>query len=514
MGCQASKKQRKTSRDNRPSLLDGSNDLQKQKLITLETKPEERKSKQPKSLDKNKIVELFQAEHQQIYRNKKFQHDYFITEEKVLINGFQGKIFVVENKVTGLKRIAKIARNVLTNNQINEYLDYLQSLKKIDHPNIIKLFDFYHDDKHIYLVEEYTDGGDLYQRLNTEMHSQEKIHVAYVFQQVLSAINYLHSQDIIHKNITMSGVVIAQKSNLLIKLIGLDDLYNIFQDFNSDISYRAPETFAENYQWNKVADIWSAGIILFELMYGTHPFKDQTKQLTIQNIKRNNIKEDIDLNSINDDAFKLISDMINPDHKMRPNAKECLKYKFFKTIRKSSMKITSALLRIKEFQRKNELRLILLSLMIEYLMSKEERDKIAKTFQKIDINNDGKISKTELYQQYFENSGNENLARQEVDRIFSQLDINKNQFLEFNEFLIASCNKTALFNEENLMNFFNKLDRDHSKQISANELKVFFYNTKLSQSDWQQVIQLGEKKEEMNNKISYEEFISLLTENE
>jgi len=55
------------------------------------------------------------------------------------------------------------------------------------------------------------------------------------------------------------------------------------------------------------------------------------------------------LNSINDDAFKLISDMINPDSKMRPSAKECLKFKFFKTIRRSSMKITSALLRVKEF---------------------------------------------------------------------------------------------------------------------------------------------------------------------
>ncbi|CAD8157296.1 unnamed protein product [Paramecium octaurelia] len=514
MGCQASKKQRKTSRDNRPSLLDGSTDLQNKKLIVVDTKPEERKSKQPKSLDKNKIVELFQAEHQQIYRNKKFQQDYFITEEKVLINGFQGTIFVVEHKVTGLKRLAKIARNVLTSNQIAEYIEYLQQLKKIDHPNIIKLFDFYHDEKHIYLVEEYIDGGDLSQRLNAEMHSQEKIHVAFVFQQVLSAINYLHQQDIIHKNISLNGVLVAQKSNLLIKLIGLDDLYYIFQDFNTNLSYRAPETFAENYQYSKAADIWSAGIILFELMYGIHPFQDSTRQLTIQNIKRNNIKSEIDLNSISDDAYKLIGDMINPDHKMRPSAKECLKYKFFKTIRKSSMKITSALLRVKEFESKNELRLILLSLMIEYLMSKEERDKIAQTFYKIDLNNDGKISKTELYQQYFESSGDENLARKEVERIFSQLDVNKNQFLEFNEFLIASCNKTALFSEENLTNFFNKLDRDHSKQISANELKVFFYNTHLSQSDWQRVIQLGEKKEETNNKISYQEFISLLTEND
>ena len=55
------------------------------------------------------------------------------------------------------------------------------------------------------------------------------------------------------------------------------------------------------------------------------------------------------MNSINDDAFKLISEMLNPDPKMRPSAKDCLKFKFFKTIRRSSMKITSALLRLKEF---------------------------------------------------------------------------------------------------------------------------------------------------------------------
>ncbi|CAD8094453.1 unnamed protein product [Paramecium sonneborni] len=514
MGCSGSKQTRKTSKQNRPSLLDNLNDIPKQKLLTLESKPEERKSKQLKSLDKNKVAELFQGDHQQIFRNKKFQNDYFIIEEKVQICGFNGKTFVVENKITGMKRIAKITRNALSNVQINEYVDYLQSIKKIDHPNIIKLFDFYHDDKHIYLVEEYYDGGDLYQRLNQEIHSSEKIHIAYVFKQVLSAIYYLHSQEILHKNISPNIIVVAQNSNLLIKLTGLDDLNGIFQDSNKDINYRAPESFAEKYKWNKAADIWSAGVILFELMYGSHPFKDQNRQMTIQNIKRNNINQDIDLNSINDDAFKLISEMINPDPNQRPDAKECLKFKYFKTIRKSSMKITSALLRIKEFQKKNELRLVLLSLMIEYLMSKEERDKIAQTFYKIDLNNDGKISKAELYQQYLEISGNENQAREEVEKIFSQLDINQNKYIEFNEFLIASCNKTALFNEENLKKFFNKLDRDHSKQISANELKVFFYNTNLSQSDWQQVIHLGEKKEEMNNKISYQEFVSLLTENE
>lgn len=64
------------------------------------------------------------------------------------------------------------------------------------------------------------------------------------------------------------------------------------------------------------------------------------------------------------------------------------------------MKIASTLLKLKEFRRRNELRIILLSLMIEYLLPKEERDKIAETFYKIDVNNNGKISKSELLQQY------------------------------------------------------------------------------------------------------------------
>lgn len=59
--------------------------------------------------------------------------------------------------------------------------------------------------------------------------------------------------------------------------------------------------------------------------------------------------------------------MLDRGNKQRPTAKDCLKYKFIKSIRRSSMKIASTLLKLKEFRKRNELKVILLSLMIEYL---------------------------------------------------------------------------------------------------------------------------------------------------
>lgn len=64
------------------------------------------------------------------------------------------------------------------------------------------------------------------------------------------------------------------------------------------------------------------------------------------------------------------------------------------------MKVTGALLRAKNFQRKNELKMILISLMIEYLLPKEERDIIANSFNKMDTDFDGRISKKELIKLY------------------------------------------------------------------------------------------------------------------
>lgn len=82
--------------------------------------------------------------------------------------------------------------------------------------------------------------------------------------------------------------------------------------------------------------------------------------------------------------------------------------------------------------------------MIDYLLPKDERDGIAETFNKLDNDMDGRISKRELINLYKENLGNDNLAKKEVEEVFKKLDLNENSYLEFNEFLIAACDKKKL----------------------------------------------------------------------
>lgn len=77
--------------------------------------------------------------------------------------------------------------------------------------------------------------------------------------------------------------------------------------------------------------------------------------------------------------------------------------------------------------------------MIDYLLPKEERDKMSQIFYQIDTNCDGKISRSELFNSFKKNLTEEQ-AKKEVDEIFSKIDLNGNDAIEFNEFLIVSCN--------------------------------------------------------------------------
>lgn len=92
----------------------------------------------------------------------------------------------LQNEVEILKNIVKI---------INFLIFYI---KNQDHPNIIKVFEFFEDDKSFYIVTELCTGGELFDRVVEQVHLDE-LEAANIMQQILSAIFYCHKNKIVHR---------------------------------------------------------------------------------------------------------------------------------------------------------------------------------------------------------------------------------------------------------------------------------------------------------------------------
>ena len=158
--------------------------------------------------------------------------------------GSYGSVFKVMNKNTNLIRAMKvIPKNFQKDNQ--EILREIEILKNLDHPNVMKIYEFLEDDKNYYLIQEFCDGGDLDTILNGKKIYCEFL-VKFIMYQVFLAINYLHLNKIVHqdikkKNITIITLAETDKDKK-IKMKPKDILKKFVKQKTEQIIYNNPIT--------------------------------------------------------------------------------------------------------------------------------------------------------------------------------------------------------------------------------------------------------------------------------
>ena len=123
--------------------------------------------------------------------------------------GAYGKVVKVMHKQTGAIRSMKVIpkdnlRVGFTEEEIQMEINILKSL---DHPNIIKIYEFYNDDDYYYLINEFCSEGDLSEKLITAKYFDECIVKVLMFQ-IFSAVLYLHSQNVIHGDLKLENLMI------------------------------------------------------------------------------------------------------------------------------------------------------------------------------------------------------------------------------------------------------------------------------------------------------------------
>ena len=202
-----------------------------------------------------------------IIPSKSFKRNY----EKIcnIGKGAFGKVFKAREISTGrLVAVKQIKINQSRNNYEN-IIKEINLLKKIDHPNIVKYYNYFEEENKIYIIMEYLEGGTLKEFINNNKNKMNEDNARIIIKQLLNALSYLHySCDICHRDIKPGNLIFKYKENInSLQLVdfGLStDTFEkkYFLDNCGTLKYMAPEQITSMI-YSKSVDIWSVGIILY-----------------------------------------------------------------------------------------------------------------------------------------------------------------------------------------------------------------------------------------------------------
>jgi serine/threonine protein kinase len=235
--------------------------------------------------------------------------------------------------IVAVKKILMRDISVKTRDAINEEIKIMKMIKQKPHPNIVKCYDIIDDIDTIYIILEYCESGDLSKILDKSKPLDEKT-VKYYFKQLVNGIKYINSENIIHRDIKPKNILLTNdKKTLKICDFGLScnniGSPHIYTICGSPL-YMAPEMFMQK-SYNKAIDLWSIGIILYEMLYGRNPFyrfKDQSELETFMLNENINIPEFNKNKKISELCISLLSSLLQKEAETRITFEELYNHKW------------------------------------------------------------------------------------------------------------------------------------------------------------------------------------------
>jgi len=231
----------------------------------------------------------------------------------------------------------------------------IETLKRLDHPNIVRLHETNEDREHVYLLMELCLGGDLFSRVSDDGPLPENVAQSFAYQ-MLCALNYCHGMGTVHRDV--------KPENFLLATTDTDDMQQTLKlaDFGvatritrrscqppgddskaeqvqGSLPYMAPEMFTR--QWTSLVressgsirtlaagDVWSAGVVLYVMLSGNLPYGSNPDMICSG--EKPDFSGEV-WQAVSNDALDLIQNLLNPDHEARCTAKQALEHQWFQT---------------------------------------------------------------------------------------------------------------------------------------------------------------------------------------
>lgn len=267
-------------------------------------------------------------------------HAFYDMRSEVLGQGAFAVVKKAIERATGDWYAVKVIdkKKVMTGVAVDREIDIL---KKLKHEFIVGLKDFYEDGNNYYLVMDLVTGGDLMDFVTQNGRIPEDA-AREITRQVLTAVEYVHSRGISHRDIKPDNILIAQDEPVVVKVsdFGLAKISKSgsqLRTFCGTLAYLAPEIMAKKHaesngpiMYSNKVDIWSVGCMLYVILTSYLPFNNRTQQELYKSVMSGRFAEEPLVESeVSKDCIDFLRAVLTVDPAKRPSAAESLKHKWF-----------------------------------------------------------------------------------------------------------------------------------------------------------------------------------------
>ncbi|XP_053974280.1 aurora kinase C-like [Hylaeus volcanicus] len=277
----------------------------------------DKENKNNKNIDAEKNKEQNNGNHKYQNEKKWVLSDFDIG--RPLGKGKFGNVYLAREK----KSKFIIAMKVLFKAQIQKADVEHQVRREIEiqthlrHPNILKMYGYFHDDKRVYLILEYAPNGELFKELNAQPEKRfDEVRTATYISQLADALKYCHSKKVIHRDIKPENLLLGIKGELKMADFGwsVHAPSSRRNTLCGTLDYLPPEMVVGKTHDHTV-DLWGLGVLCYECLVGTPPFLAQTYDETYVKIKKAQYKFP---DYVSEGARDLISKLlvVHPDRRL------------------------------------------------------------------------------------------------------------------------------------------------------------------------------------------------------
>ena len=409
---------------------------------------------------------------------------------------------------------------------INDFIKEVDIISTLDHPNIIKFYETFHDDYFFHIVMELCKGKEIIHQMGNYGFIEEK-KVTYIIFKVLLAIAHCHNRGVTHRDLKPENILFdSMKKDAEIKILdfGLSRKYDKEQKMHSILGtpyYVAPEVLKGEY--DEKCDIWSIGAMTYLMLCGEPPFNGNSNNEIFKKIVKENIKfKSLLWKNISNNAKDFVKICLSKNSNKRPSAQEALNHIWFSNVKNeihNNKNIKKEiLLNIKDFNINYEFKQMVLKYLINNKLSYEEKKVFKDAFYALDFNHNGFIIESDLKKAF--DLFNINIDEKQINHLFNILPENKNLGLGFIEFIMAGIDKKLIFTEENLEDAFNYFDINKTGDIEFDNLnsallrmgKKYINSNDINSIIDEVMLNIKKNDKEKCHKISKDDFMEIFRE--